>query len=126
MNGVGYIAIVCVVVTAGAKVEVTYPEDWVELRGGEDDLSGNVFAVNSDGFFGPVCDDGWDPAAAMVVCRWRDTLVTRAVNKAYKVSQCLAKAIYMLIFAEWDPISHLQSMCQQRVSPFSRGLLWAM
>ena len=82
MKGVGYIAIVCVVVAARAKVEVTYPEDWVELRGGEDDLSGNVYAVNSDGFFGPVCDDGWDPAAAMVVCRWRDTVVTRAVNEA--------------------------------------------
>ena len=42
------------------------------LRGnllGEDELSGNVFAVNSDGFFGPVCDDGWDNLAAMVVCR---------------------------------------------------------
>ena len=86
MKGVGFIAIVCVVVAAGTKVEVTYPEDWVELRGGEDDLSGNVYAVNSDGFFGPVCDDGWDPAAAMVVCRWRDTGVTRAraVNKASK------------------------------------------
>ena len=36
---------------------------------GEDELSGNVFAVNSDGFFGPVCDDGWDINAATVVCR---------------------------------------------------------
>ena len=36
---------------------------------GEDELSGNVFAVNSDGFCGPVCDDGWDNLAAMVVCR---------------------------------------------------------
>ena len=45
----------------------------LSLRGniplGEDELSGNVFAVNSDGFFGPVCDDGWDNLAAMVVCR---------------------------------------------------------
>ena len=77
MNGVGYIAILCVVVAAGTKVAVTYPADWVELRGGEDDLSGNVFAVNSDGFFGPVCDDSWDPAAAMVVCRW----FNRGVNE---------------------------------------------
>ena len=38
MKGVGFIAIVCVVVAAGTKVEVTYPKDWVELRGGEDDL----------------------------------------------------------------------------------------
>ena len=43
----------------------------VELdnKKGEDELSGNVFAVNSDGFFGPVCDDGWDINAATVVCR---------------------------------------------------------
>jgi len=46
-----------------------YPVNYVELQGGEDELSGNVFAVNSDGFFGPVCDDGWDNLAAMVVCR---------------------------------------------------------
>ena len=44
----------------------------VELdnKQGEDELSGNVFAVNSDGFFGPVCEDGWDINAATVVCRY--------------------------------------------------------
>merc|ERR1712012_652891 len=46
-----------------------YPVNYVELQGGEDELSGNVFAVNSDGFFGPVCEDGWDINAATVVCR---------------------------------------------------------
>ena len=42
----------------------------MDNKKGEDELSGNVFAVNSDGFFGPVCDDGWDINAATVVCRY--------------------------------------------------------
>ena len=47
----------------------TLPPLYVELRGGEDSSSGNVFAVNHDGYFGPVCDDYWDSVDAEVVCR---------------------------------------------------------
>ena len=43
--------------------------DRVELQGGDGASSGNVFARNSDGYLGPVCDSGWDEAAAAVVCR---------------------------------------------------------
>ena len=49
----------------------TAPSYYVELRGGSEDeywVYGNVYAVNSYGYFGPVCDDGWGEAEARVVC----------------------------------------------------------
>ena len=41
----------------------------VVLVGGNGVSSGNVFAVNHKGFYGPVCDDDWTDVAATVVCR---------------------------------------------------------
>merc|ERR1711962_714908 len=44
----------------------------IELKGGyitADYASGNVFAVNKNGFLGPVCDDGYDSHEAKVICR---------------------------------------------------------
>jgi hypothetical protein len=40
----------------------------LEIKGG-DYKSGNVFATNAAGNFGPVCDDDWDNLDAIVVCR---------------------------------------------------------
>ena len=40
----------------------------VEFKGGSS-TSGNVYATNLDGFYGPVCDDSWDDNDARVVCR---------------------------------------------------------
>jgi len=45
------------------------PKYHVELRGGPDHASGNVYAVNSAGYLGPVCDDYWYSNDANVVCR---------------------------------------------------------
>ena len=51
----------------------------VELRGGNSSNMGNVWAVNGDGYLGPVCENscwncsginGWDNHEASVVCRW--------------------------------------------------------
>ena len=42
----------------------------IELVGGNEISSGNVYANNSVGFFGPVCDDSWDDTDAQVVCRF--------------------------------------------------------
>merc|ERR1719348_2978139 len=39
----------------------------VTLVGGNSS-SGNVFALNSNGYFGPVCDDGWNYEEGFVVC----------------------------------------------------------
>ena len=62
----------------------TYPDNYLELRGGDTDTEGNVWAVNRDvlyctalyctvlyrdGYFGPVCDNDWDYHDAGVVCR---------------------------------------------------------
>eukprot|EP00092_Neocalanus_flemingeri_P057378 GFUD01068188.1.p1 GENE.GFUD01068188.1~~GFUD01068188.1.p1 ORF type:complete len:310 (+),score=76.33 GFUD01068188.1:33-932(+) len=47
-------------------------ETHVELRGGDGYSYGNVFAVNSNGFMGPVCDDWWynkGDKYAGIVCR---------------------------------------------------------
>ena len=41
----------------------------VELRGGDGVRTGNVFAVNNQGYFGPICDDYWFNEEATVVCR---------------------------------------------------------
>ena len=41
----------------------------VELIGGDNDRSGNVFALNREGYFGPVCDDTWGPVEANTVCQ---------------------------------------------------------
>ena len=38
------------------------------LAGGDNTTYGNVFALNSDGVEGPVCDDSWDDTDAGVVC----------------------------------------------------------
>ena len=42
----------------------------IELHGGSDSGRGNVYANNRNGYFGPVCDDGWGPNEAKVVCRY--------------------------------------------------------
>merc|ERR1719341_1203980 len=51
----------------------TYPTSLgptsVVLRGGDGYSSGNVYATNRFGYFGPVCDDGWGTNDANVVCR---------------------------------------------------------
>ena len=42
----------------------------VELHGnGNSTYEGNVYAVNRDEWFGPVCDDDWTRREANVVCR---------------------------------------------------------
>ena len=41
----------------------------VELIGGNGYSSGNVFVVNHNGYFGPVCHDGWTNTSATIVCR---------------------------------------------------------
>jgi len=48
----------------------THDYYYVELRGGNaGGESGNVYAVNRNGYLGPVCDDGWTDTNAAVVCR---------------------------------------------------------
>ena len=41
----------------------------LELIGGNGNSSGNVFVVNRNGYFGPVCDNAWSNTLANVVCR---------------------------------------------------------
>merc|ERR1719341_1987679 len=49
--------------------QTTYPSRYVVLRGGGDSRSGNVYATNKYGNFGPVCDSDWGGYEADVVCR---------------------------------------------------------
>ena len=41
----------------------------VQLKGGSTAGEGNVYALNSENQFGPVCDDFWENTDARVVCR---------------------------------------------------------
>ena len=43
---------------------------YIELRGGNGYSYGNVYATNENGYFGPVCDNGWGTNEAGVVCRY--------------------------------------------------------
>jgi len=45
------------------------PSTRIELIGGDGYRYGNVYATNSNGYFGPVCDDDWGSNEANVVCR---------------------------------------------------------
>merc|ERR1719341_1034005 len=59
--------------TTSTPYTSTYPTSLgpstVVLRGGDGYSSGNVYATNIYGYFGPVCDDGWGTNEANVVCR---------------------------------------------------------
>ena len=46
----------------------------VVLVGGQGFSSGNVYTTNRNGFYGPVCDDGWTDTEATVVCRYKGSL----------------------------------------------------
>jgi len=54
------------VTTIGSTTDYNYH---VELQGGDGVSTGNVFAVNSVGYFGPVCDDNWSDTEADTVCK---------------------------------------------------------
>jgi len=55
--------------TTTSRTTTGYDNYHIELRGGNGYSSGNVYAVNSQGVFGPVCDNSWSPNDARVVCR---------------------------------------------------------
>jgi len=61
--------------TVTSVASSTDEEVQVLLVGGDGSTTGNVYALNSQGYFGPVCDDGWGAHEATVVCRqlgWTD------------------------------------------------------
>ena len=53
----------------------------MELQGGNGVSTGNVFAVNRNGYFGPVCDDHWTDTEADTVCRY--------ISLSFMTSLCL-------------------------------------
>lgn len=60
--------------TPSTTPATTTPEPKIELHVDGGDVSfppgsGNVYANNRNGYFGPVCDDGWGQNEANVVCR---------------------------------------------------------
>jgi hypothetical protein len=56
--------------TSGGGENTTPGGDFkVGLVGGSSDNEGNVWATNSLGVYGVICDDGWDANAANVVCK---------------------------------------------------------
>ena len=56
------------------------------LIGGNGVSSGNVFVVNSNGFYGPVCDDGWTDTEATVVCKYEGSLQCSKVYETFSLS----------------------------------------
>ena len=56
--------------TSGGGDNTTPGGDYkVGLVGGSSANEGNVWATNSNGMYGVICDDGWDANAAKVVCK---------------------------------------------------------
>ena len=55
----------------------------VVLIGGNGNSSGNVYVTNRNGFYGPVCDDGWTDTEATVVCRCKGSLQRSKVNQIF-------------------------------------------
>jgi len=56
--------------TSGGGDNTTPGGDYkVGLVGGSSANEGNVWATNSNGMYGVICDDGWDANAAQVVCK---------------------------------------------------------
>ena len=55
--------------TTTATTTTTNVDDSVTLEGGDGYSYGNVFAINWNGYYGPVCDDTRSTAMANVVCR---------------------------------------------------------
>jgi len=53
----------------GAGVRCFYSNDSVGLRGGNTTREGNVFVMDNEGYFGPVCDHNWSNRSANVVCK---------------------------------------------------------
>merc|ERR1712179_320507 len=41
----------------------------VGLVGGDGHSNGNVFVINFDGYYGPVCHDNWNDNTATIVCK---------------------------------------------------------
>ena len=74
----------------------------MELRDGNGYSSGNVFALNSNGYLGPVCDDDWSDVAATVVCkqlgfssgfaRWESSFGSVPTDFAMDNVQCTGEA----------------------------------
>ena len=55
----------------------------MELRHGNGISTGNVFAVNSVGRLGKVCDPYWNDISALVVCRQLGLGGGQAVNSSF-------------------------------------------
>ena len=59
--------------------EVTERDNSITLEGGDGNSYGNVYAVNNNDYYGPVCDDGlengsyYGERAANIVCRYIHT-----------------------------------------------------
>ena len=84
----------------------------MELQGGNGVSTGNVFAVNSVGYFGPVCDDHWTDTEADTVCRYGTHLDLLQKNsiKFYSSSKLDIKYQVIMIYLSLLPVDNLGSI----------------
>ena len=69
----------------------------MELRHGNGISTGNVFAVNSVGRLGKVCDPYWNDISALVVCRQLGLGGGQAVNISFFGDEAGQPAMYQAI-----------------------------
>merc|ERR1711892_433748 len=55
--------------TTSLETTTQYSDFSMELIGGDGYSTGNLFVVNENNFYGPVCDDDWGYEEALVACR---------------------------------------------------------
>jgi len=71
-SGYAWVTVSCDASDVGLPLCMRTDINKVELRDGDGESNGNVYAMTRDGVFGPVCDDWYNQnndAAAKVVCR---------------------------------------------------------
>ena len=79
----------------------------MELHGGNSSC-GNVFVMNRDNYFGPVCDDSWGSVEARIVCRQLGFVDGSRTSRSHFGSVPSNFAMDSIDCSESNPETHIQ------------------